>query len=125
MNGWFHTDDIAAIDEDGYIYIRNRKKDMIISGGINIFPREIEEVLFAHPAILEAAVVGKPDVEWGEIVKAVVVLKEGMTAIEQEIIDYAKARLVSYKKPKEVVFMKNLPKTTTGKVIKAQLRKAA
>lgn len=121
-DGWLHTGDMAATDEDGYIYIKDRKKDMIISGGINIFPREIEEVLFSHPKVADAAVVGKPDNEWGEMVTAYVVLKEGEVATEQEIINYTKVKLASYKKPKEVHFMKALPKSTTGKTLKRELR---
>jgi len=121
-DGWLHTGDMAAMDEDGYIYIKDRKKDMIVSGGINIFPREVEEVLFTHQKVADAAVVGKPDEEWGEKVKAYIVLREGETATEQEIIDYTKERLASYKKPKEVQFLKALPKGSTGKTLKRELR---
>lgn len=121
-DGWLHTGDMAALDEDGYIYIKDRQKDMIISGGINIFPREIEEVLFSYYKTADAAVIGKPDNEWGEIVKAFVVLKEGEVATEQEVVDYCKAKLASYKKPKEVQFMKALPKSTTGKTLKRELK---
>jgi acyl-CoA synthetase (AMP-forming)/AMP-acid ligase II len=95
---------------------------MIISGGINIFPREIEEVLFSHPKVADAAVIGKRDNEWGEIVKAFVVLKKGEVATEKDIIDYAKTKLASYKKPKEVQFMEVLPKSTTGKTLKRVLK---
>lgn len=121
-DGWLHTGDMAALDEDGYIYIKDRQKDMIISGGINIFPREIEEVLFSHPKVADAAVIGKPDNEWGELVKAFVVLKKGEVATEKEIIDYTKTKLASYKKPKEVQFMEALPKSTTGKTLKRVLK---
>lgn len=121
-DGWLHTGDMAVLDEDGYIYIKDRKKDMIVSGGINIFPREVEEVLFTHPKVADAAVVGKPDDEWGEKVKAYVVLKKGQTVTEQEIIAFTKEKLASYKKPKEVQFLEALPKGTTGKTLKRELR---
>ena len=124
-DGWLHTGDLAAMDEGGYVFIKDRKGDMIISGGINIYPREIEEVLFAHPAVAEASVVGKPDEEWGEIVKAYIVLKPGMMATEQEVIDYTKDKLASYKKPKEVEFVDSLPKSSTGKILKRELKKSA
>ncbi len=120
---WLHSGDLAVVDEDGYIYIIDRSKDMIISGAINIYPREIEEVLYTHPAILEAAVIGEANEEWGEIVKAVIVLREGQKAGEEEIIQYCKEHLASYKKPKKVVFMQSLPKTPTGKILKRDLRK--
>ncbi len=120
---WLHSGDLAVVDEDGYIYIIDRSKDMIISGAINIYPREIEEVLYTHPAILEAAVIGEANEEWGEIVKAVIVLREGQKAGEEEIIQYCKDHLASYKKPKKVVFMQSLPKTPTGKILKRDLRK--
>lgn len=121
-DGWLHTGDMAAMDEDGYIYIKDRKRDMIVSGGINIFPREIEEVLFTNPKVADAAVVGKTDPEWGEKVTAYVVLKPGKSATEQEIIDFTKEKLASYKKPKEVQFLEALPKGTTGKTLKRKLR---
>ena len=120
-NGWIYTGDIASMGEDGYIYILDRKNDLIISGGINVYPREVEEVLYTHPAVSEAAVVGVPDEEWGEKVKAYIALKQGMTATEKDIIDYAKERLASYKKPKEVEFLDSLPKGTTGKILKKEL----
>jgi long-chain acyl-CoA synthetase len=121
-DGWLHTGDVGRMDEDGYIYLVDRKKDMIISGGENIYSREVEEVLYAHPAILEAAVVGVPDEKWGESVKAVVVLKDGAQASEEEIIDFCKEHLASYKKPRSVDFRDGLPKTGSGKIKKAELR---
>ncbi len=124
-NGWIYTGDIASMDEVGYIYILDRKNDLIISGGINIYPREVEEVLYTHPAVVEAAVVGVPDDEWGEKVKAYIALKPGTIATEQEIIDFAKGKLASYKKPKEVEFLDSLPKGSTGKILKKELKKRA
>lgn len=121
-DGWLHTNDMACIDEDGYIYIKDRKSDMIISGGINIYPWEVEDVLFNHPAVSEAAVIAKPDKEWGDIVKAVIVLKPGMSVTEQEIIDFTKSRLATYKKPKEVEFVDSLPHGATGKVLRRELK---
>jgi fatty-acyl-CoA synthase len=120
--GWLHTGDIGRMDEEGFIYIVDRKKDMIISGGENIYPREIEELLYHHPKIREAAVVGIPDPLWGESVKAFVVLKTGMSMSEEEVIEYCKARLASYKKPKVVVFADSLPRNPSGKVLKKLLR---
>ncbi len=121
--GWFHTGDIAIMDEDGYFYIVDRKKDMIIAGGYNIYPREVEEVLYAHPKVLEAAVVGVKDEYRGETVKAYIVLKSGMTATADEIISFCKERLASYKVPKIVEFVNELPKSPIGKVLKRELRK--
>jgi len=121
-DGWLHTGDVGKMDEDGYIYLVDRKKDMIISGGENIYSREVEEVLYMHPAVLEAAVVGVPDEKWGESVKAVVVLKQGAAASEEEIIDFCKEYLASYKKPRSVEFWDNLPKTASGKIKKNEIR---
>ena len=101
----------------------DRKKDIIISGGENIYPREIEEILYQHPAVLEAAVIGVPDRVWGENVMAVIVLKEGVTVTEEEIIQFCKERLASYKKPKIVKFVKSLPKNPSGKILKYELRR--
>lgn len=121
-DGWLYSGDLATMDSEGYIYIVDRKKDMIISGGINIYPREIEEVLYKHPAIYEAAVIGLPDEEWGEKVTAVVVLKEGQKVTEEELINYCKEHLATYKKPKSVIFTNMLPKTPTGKILKRELK---
>ena len=121
-DGWLHTGDVGRMDEEGYIYLVDRKKDMIISGGENIYSREVEEVLYMHPAVLEAAVVGVPDEKWGESVKAVVVLKQGATASEQEMIDFCKEHLASYKKPRSVEYRDSLPKTASGKIRKEELR---
>jgi acyl-CoA synthetase (AMP-forming)/AMP-acid ligase II len=120
--GWLHTGDLGRMDEDGYIYIVDRKKDMIISGGENIYSLEVEEVLHTNPAVQEVAVVGVPDEKWGESVKAVVVLRKGMTATEDEIINFCKEHLASYKKPKSVEFWDSLPMTGSGKIKKNEIR---
>jgi long-chain acyl-CoA synthetase len=120
--GWLHTGDLGKVDEDGYIYLVDRKHDMIISGGINVYPREVEEVLYRHPLVFEASVFGVPHDYWGEAVKAVVVLKEGATAGEKEIIDFCGEHLAGYKKPKSVEFWKELPKNPTGKILKRVIR---
>jgi long-chain acyl-CoA synthetase len=120
--GWFHTGDMGYMDEDRYLYIVDRKKDMIISGGENIYSAEVENVLYMHPAISEAAVIGVPHGKWVETVKAVVVLKLGAKATEEEIIDFCKKNLASYKKPTSVEFVTELPKTPSGKVLKWRLR---
>ncbi|GAB3627521.1 AMP-dependent synthetase [Pandoraea terrae] len=121
-NGWLHTGDIGYRDEEGYIFITDRVKDMIISGGSNIYPREVEEVLLEHPAIAEACVIGVPDEVWGEAVKAVVVLDARATATEDEIIEFCRERLASYKKPKSVEFVDDLPKSAYGKVLKKDVK---
>ena len=120
--GWLHTGDIGRMDDEGFVYIVDRKKDMIISGGENIYPREIEEVLYSHPKIREAAVVGAPDPLWGEAVKAFVVLKTGESMTEEEVVEYCKAHLASYKKPKRVEFIDSLSRNPSGKVLKNRLR---
>ena len=121
-NGWLYTGDIGRMDEDGYFYIVDRKKDMIISGGMNVYPREIEEVLYEHPKVLEAAVIGVPDPHWGETPKAFVVLRPGETATAEEIIDFCRRRLARYKVPKHVEFRDELPKTPVGKILRRALR---
>ena len=121
-DGWLHTGDLANMDEEGFFYIVDRKKDMIVSGGENIYPREIEEVLMGHPLVADVAVVGEPDKLWGESVKAVVVRKKGASLTEQEIIEYCKAHLASYKKPRKVDFVDALPRNASGKVLKRQLK---
>jgi long-chain acyl-CoA synthetase len=121
-NGWFHSGDIAYRDEHGYFFIKDRVKDMIIRGGFNVYPREIEEVLYGHPAIAEAAVIGIPDQALGEEIKAVVAFKPGQQASEQEIIGYCKERLAAYKYPRSVEIRDTLPKTATGKILKRELK---
>ncbi|MCA9927654.1 MAG: long-chain fatty acid--CoA ligase [Anaerolineales bacterium] len=122
-DGWLYTGDIARMDEDGYFYIEDRKKDMIIAGGYNIYPREVEEVLMTHPAVLEVSVAGVPDPRRGETVMAWVVKKPGDATTEQELIDWSKEQLAKYKYPRIVEFRDELPKTTVGKVLKRELVK--
>jgi long-chain acyl-CoA synthetase len=120
--GWFHSGDIGILDEDGYLAIVDRKKDMIIRGGFNVYPREVEEILYGHPAVREAAVLGAPDAEHGEEVKAVLALKEGTIATAEEIVAYCKERMAAYKYPRLVEFLPELPKGPTGKILKRALR---
>ncbi len=121
-DGWLYTGDIARFDEDGYFYITDRKKDLIICGGYNVYPREVEEVLYKYPKVREAAVIGAKSETRGEIVKAFVVLKEGETADAKEIIAYCRQNLANYKVPREVVFKDNLPKSAVGKILRRQLQ---
>jgi long-chain acyl-CoA synthetase len=121
-DSWFYTGDLGTLDEDGYLFLLDRKKDMIISGGENIYPAEIENVLYLMPEILEAAVIGVPDEKWGETVKAAVVFKEGKSLSQREIIEFCKKNLASYKKPTSVEFVQELPKNPAGKVLKKILR---
>ncbi|MDB4990907.1 MAG: Acetoacetyl-CoA synthetase [Myxococcaceae bacterium] len=121
-NGWFHTGDIAQRDDDGYYFIVDRKKDMIIRGGFNVYPREIEEVLYQHPAVLEAAVIGVVHESHGEEVKAILALKPGSEVTQAEIIAYCKEHLAAYKYPRVVEFRESLPKGPTGKILKRELR---
>jgi len=114
QNGWLHTGDLGRMDEDNFIFIVDRKKDMIISGGENIYSQEVEDVLYSHPAVLYAAVIGIPDEKWGESVKAIIVLQNGMKATGDEIIDYCRANLAGYKKPKSIEFRDSLPMTGSG-----------
>ena len=120
-DGWFHTGDIATMDEDGFIFIVDRVKDMVLRGGYNVYPREIEEVIYEHPAIAEVAVIGVPHEELGEEVRAVVALKEGESATEEDIISFARERVAAYKYPRSIIFMDDLPKTATGKILKREL----
>jgi fatty-acyl-CoA synthase len=122
IDGWFHTGDIGKRDGDGYFYILDRKKDMIISGGENVYPAEIEDALYQHPGIKEVAVIGVDHPRWGETVRAVVVAKDGVTLTEAEIIEFTQGRLARYKQPKSVVFASLLPRNPAGKVIKFELR---
>jgi long-chain acyl-CoA synthetase len=122
-DGWLHTGDIGRMDEDGYFFIEDRKKDMIIAGGYNIYPRELEDVLIRHPAVMEVAVAGVPDPQRGETVKAWIVPTPGVSISEKEIISWSKSELAAYKYPRSVEFRDKLPKTNVGKVLKRELVK--
>ena len=119
--GWFHTGDLAVMNHDRYVKIKDRSKDVIISGGENISSVEIEEVLYRHPAVLVAAVVAKPDPKWGEVATAFVELRDGATTTESEVIEHCRAAMARFKVPKQVIFGA-LPKTSTGKIQKFLLR---
>jgi len=120
-DGWFHTEDLAYADKDGYMYMVGRKKEMIICGGYNIYPREIEDLLYTHPAVLEAAVIGIPDETRGEIPKAFIALNSKMQVDADEIISFCKNRIAAYKVPRIVEFVSELPKSATGKILKQKL----
>jgi long-chain acyl-CoA synthetase len=120
--GWFHTGDIGRLDEDGYIYIVDRVKDMVIRGGFNVYPREVEEVLMSHPQVSLAAVIGLPHDRYGEEIKAFIVLAAGATITEEEIVTWSKANMADYKYPRFVEFRDTLPMNATGKILKIQLR---
>ena len=119
---WFTVGDVLRMDEEGYYYVVDRKSDMVISGGVNIYPVEIDNGIMAHPKVVDCAVIGVPDEKWGESLKAIVVLKDGETCTEQEIMDHCKDRLASYKKPKSVDFVAELPRNPSGKILKRVLR---
>ncbi len=121
-DGWLYTGDMAVMDEEGYVTIVDRKKDMIVTGGENVYSTEVENVMYMHPAILECAVVGIPDKKWGEAVKGIVVLKSGQRATAQEIIQFCKDRIARYKAPKSIDFIDALPRTGSGKIHKKGLR---
>ena len=121
-DGWYHTGDLATVDDEGYIFLLERRDDLIISGGENIYPKEVENILYSHPAIAEAAVIGVPDDNWGESVKALVILHKGQRLTEDEVIRYCRDNLASYKKPKSVEFVDDLPRNASGKVLKKKLR---
>lgn len=121
-NGWFHTGDIGVVDADGYLSIVDRKKDMILRAGFNVYPRELEEVLLTHPAVLLAAVVGVPDARMGEEVKAYVVRKPGANVTEEMLVEWCREQFASYKYPRIVEFRDALPISATGKVLKRELK---
>ncbi|MBI3676051.1 MAG: long-chain-fatty-acid--CoA ligase [Proteobacteria bacterium] len=121
-NSWFHTGDAGYFDEDGYLYIHDRVKDMIVSGGENIYPAEVENAIFGHPAVADVAVIGVPDEKWGEAVKAIVVKKAGSSAAAAEIIAWARERIAGYKLPKSVDFIDTLPRNPSGKILRRELR---
>ena len=120
--GWFHSDDIARRDEDGFLFIMDRKKDMIIRGGFNVYPREIEEVMVTHPGVSLAAVLGVPDAENGEEIKAYVIRKPGATVTEAELKAWCKETMAAYKYPRMIEFRTSLPMTATGKILKRELK---
>jgi fatty-acyl-CoA synthase len=121
-HGWLHTGDIGRRDEDGYFYITDRKRDMIVSGGFNIFPFEVERALLEHPSVQDCAVIGVPDEKWGEAVKACVELKPGHAASSEHLIAHARTRIGSMKAPKSIDFIESLPRSPVGKVLKRELR---
>jgi long-chain acyl-CoA synthetase len=120
-DGWLYTGDIARMDDDGYFYIVDRKKELIKPGGFQVWPREVEEVIKDHPAVLDVGVAGVPDPKSGEAIKAWVVLKPGESATEEDIIQFCKAEMANYKAPKKVEFRDELPKTTVGKILRREL----
>lgn len=122
QNGWYMTGDMGYMDEDGFYYVVDRAKDMIISGGENVYSVEIEQVLYTHPAILECAVFGTPDEEWGEVVRAAIILKENAVVTKEELLDFIRPKLANYKLPKAIEFMDELPKSGAGKILKRVIR---
>jgi acyl-CoA synthetase (AMP-forming)/AMP-acid ligase II len=120
--GWMHTGDAGALDEEGFLYIQDRVKDMIVSGAENVYPREVEDALFEHPAVADAAVIGVPDARWGEVVKALVVLRPGRAVTPDELIEFCRGRLAGFKRPRSVDFVEALPRNPSGKVLKKDLR---
>ena len=123
--GWFHTGDIGVQDDDGYVYIVDRLKDMIVSGGENIAGSEVERVLYEHESVVEAAVVGRPDDRWGEVPVAFVVLRPGRTTTPAELIEHCREQLARFKVPKDVVLVDALPRNPSGKILKRELRDRA
>ncbi|AOV07152.1 long-chain-fatty-acid--CoA ligase [Sporosarcina ureilytica] len=122
QDGWYSTGDMGYMDEDGYFYVVDRAKDMIISGGENVYSVEVEQALYMHPAVLECAVFGAPDKEWGEVVRAAVVLKPGVTSSEEEILTFLRTKVANYKVPKSIEFLLELPKSGAGKILKRVIR---
>jgi long-chain acyl-CoA synthetase len=120
--GWFHTGDLGYFDDDGFLFIVDRIKDLIIRGGYNVYPREVEEAIYTHPAVAEAAVIGVPDTTMGEEVHAIVAIRDGQSVTEGELIDFVKQRIAAYKYPRTVEFRDSLPKGATGKILKKELR---
>ena len=120
--GWLRTGDAGYLDEQGYLYIHDRVKDMIISGGENVYPAEVENAIYSHPSVSDVAVIGVPDNKWGEAIKAFVVLKPGVAGDAQAIIDFTRTQIASYKCPKSIDFIDTLPRNPSGKVLRRQLR---
>jgi acyl-CoA synthetase (AMP-forming)/AMP-acid ligase II len=122
VEDWFASGDAGFFDEDGYLYIHDRVKDMIVSGGENIYPAEVENAIFGHPAVADVAVIGVPDPRWGEAVKAIIVRKPGAEVVPEEIIGFARERIAGYKLPKSVDFADALPRNPSGKILRRELR---
>ena len=118
----FYSGDVGYFDDEGFLYIHDRVKDMIVSGGENVYPAEVESAIFGHDSVSDVAVIGIPDDKWGEAVKAIVVLKNGKTSSEEEIISFAKERIAGFKSPKSVDFISELPRNPSGKILKKELR---
>jgi acyl-CoA synthetase (AMP-forming)/AMP-acid ligase II len=121
-DGWFHTGDAGYLDQDGYLAIHDRVKDMIVSGGENVYPAEVESVLFAHPEVADVAVIGVPDERYGEAVKAIVVRTPGSTLSQRQLIEHCVGKMAGYKRPRSVDFVDSLPRNPTGKILKRELR---
>jgi acyl-CoA synthetase (AMP-forming)/AMP-acid ligase II len=122
-SGLTHTGDAGVIDNEGYIYLRDRIKDMVVSGGENIYPREVENILFEHPAVADAAVIGIPDAKYGEALLACLVLREGGSLSAEEVVDFCRGRLAGYKIPRKIAVLDALPRNASGKVLKTELRR--
>jgi acyl-CoA synthetase (AMP-forming)/AMP-acid ligase II len=120
---WFHSGDAGYLDAEGYVYIHDRVKDMIVSGGENIYPAEVESALYGHPKVADVAVIGVPDERWGESVKAIIVTKPGEALTPAEVIDFARSKIAGYKVPRSVDFIEALPRNPSGKILKRELRK--
>jgi acyl-CoA synthetase (AMP-forming)/AMP-acid ligase II len=121
-DGWFHSGDAGYLDADGYLFIHDRVKDMIVSGGENVYPAEVESVLYSHPEVADVAVIGVPDERWGEAVKAIVVRRPGSSVSEEQLMDYCQGKVAGYKRPRSVDFAEALPRNPTGKILKRELR---
>ena len=122
QGGWYHTGDLGYLDERGYLFLTDRKSDMIISGGENVYPTEVENVIYTHPAVAECSVVGTPDERWGEMVHAVIVVRGGARVSPEEIIEHCRQTLAGYKCPKRVTFVEVLPKTAIGKISRKDIK---
>ena len=122
-DGWMRTGDAAFVDKDGYFFVYDRVKDMIVTGGENVYPAEVENAVFGHPSVADVAVIGVPDDKWGEAVKAVVVLKPGAGADEASIIAWARQNVAAYKTPKSIDFVETIPRNASGKILRRELRK--
>jgi long-chain acyl-CoA synthetase len=121
--GWLYTGDLATVDDNSYVYVKDRAKDIVISGGENISSKEVEDAIYTHPDISEVAVIGIPDEKWGEAIHAIIVPKKGSTVTEKDVIDHCKKSLASFKKPRSIEFVDELPRNILGKVRKDELRK--